>query len=212
MTNEMNSKIISAMEWRYAVKVFDPTKKVSDADLHTILEAARLSPSSIGIEAWKFIVVNNPVIRAKLREAGFNQTKITDASHLIIIARRTDADGIVSELVSRTAKTQGKTEADLAGLQKMASGGFAGKGPLADSWVASQAYIPLGIMIETASLLGIDNGPMEGFDPAKVDEILGLSAKNLKSTTMLAIGYRGDDAFAKLPKTRRTFGEVVEMI
>jgi len=120
MTNEMNSKIISAMEWRYAVKVFDPTKKVSDADLHTILEAARLSPSSIGIEAWKFIVVNNPVIRAKLREAGFNQTKITDASHLIIIARRTDADGIVSELVSRTAKTQGKTEADLAGLQKMA--------------------------------------------------------------------------------------------
>ncbi len=200
------------MKWRYAVEIFDTTKKVSDADLHTILDAGRLSPSSFGIEAWKFLVITNQQVRAKLREAGYGQQKITDASHLIVIARRTDPAGIVSDSVSRNMQITGKTEADLKAYRDMVSGAFASKGEMADPWVARQAYIPLGVMIEAASLLGVDTGPMEGFDPAKFDDILGLAAKNLKSTVLLALGYRGEDKGAIAPKVRQSFEEVVEII
>jgi len=212
MTNETNSQIVNAMKWRYSVEVFDATKKVTDTDLQTILDAGRLSPSSFGIEPWKFLVITDPEVRAKIRAAGFGQQKMTDASHLIVICRRTDPEAIVSESVSRNMKITGKAEADLKPYRDMVSGAFVGKGAAADAWVAHQVYIPLGVMIEAASLLGIDTGPMEGFDPAKVDEILGLSSKNLKSTVMLALGYRGADKGATVPKVRRTFEEVVEVI
>jgi len=80
------------------------------------------------------------------------------------------------------------------------------------AWIKSQTYIPLGVMIETASLLGIDNCPMEGFNGKKIDEILGLDKKNLSVGTILAVGYRGDDAYATLPKVRRDYDDVVEII
>jgi nitroreductase len=205
-----HTDILEALKWRYAVKSFDSTKKVSDEDLATIVESARLAPSAFGIEAWKFIIVKNPEIRQQLRDAGYGQTKITDASDLIVIAARTDLDAISGELVARTAADQGKTVEDLAGLHEMVSGAVSAK---SHPWVAAQTYIPLGMMIETAALLGVDAGPMEGFDPAKVGEILGFEAKNLKAVTMIAFGYRAaDDAYAALPKTRRAYSEVVEVI
>jgi nitroreductase len=208
-----STDILEALNWRYAVKTFDASKKLSSEDLGTILESARLAPSSIGIEPWKFLVVNNPELRGKLRAAGYDQTKITDASHIVVIAARTDAAVLPDELIARTAKAQGKTTEELSQLHQMASGAIAGRsGETLELWLKSQTYIPLGIMIETAALLGIDACPMEGFDPAKVGEVLGLEAKNLKAVTMLAIGYRGDDAFASLPKTRRPYDEIVEVI
>ncbi len=209
-----NQEIIKALNWRYAVKTFDPNKKVSDADLAAILESGRLAPSTIGLEPWKFIVVENPGLRAKIRAVSWDQTKVTDASHLVVIARRTDAPSLPGELITRTAKAQGKQESDLAGLKAMAEGGiaaFAGNPAVMDRWLAGQTYIPLGIMIETAALMGIDTGPMEGFDSKKVDEILGLEKENLASTTMLAVGYRGDDSYASLPKARRSTNEVIEV-
>ncbi len=210
----MNSQeIISALQKRYAVKTFDPAKKVSNEDLHIILESGRLSPSSVGLEPWKFIVVENPELRKQMRSASYDQTKVTEASHIIVITYRTDASFLPSELLERTSKTQGKTKEDLLGLQKMAEGTVAGKEQLnLESWLKAQTYIPLGIMIETASLLGIDNCPMEGFDSKQINEILGLEQKNLRVSTMLALGYRGDDAYAKLPKVRRVYNEVVEII
>ncbi len=208
-----SADILEALNWRYAVKTFDTNKKVSAEDLATILESARLAPSSIGIEPWKFLVVNNPELRAQLRAAGYDQTKITDASHLVVITARTDANNLPEELVARTAKTQGKTAEDLSTLHQMAAGAMSSKSPEAlDLWLKSQSYIPLGMMLETAALLGVDACPMEGFDPTKVGEVLGLEAKHLKVVTMLAIGYRGDDAYASLPKTRRAYDEVVEII
>lgn len=214
-TQDMGKEILKALNWRFATKIFDPNKKVSDEDMHTILESARLSPSSIGLEMWKFIVIENKEVRAKLREAGYNQPKITDASHLVVISYRTDVEeNITKEMLERTAKIQNQKIEELDGLKKMAEGGIATKVALntLEAWVKAQAYIPLGIMIETASLLKIDNGPMEGFQPDKIDEILGLKEKNLKSVTMLALGYRGEDPMAKLPKVRRDFDEVIEFI
>ncbi len=210
----MNKTIIDALTWRRAVKVFDTTKKVSDADLDTILEAGRLAPSSMGIEAWKFIVVEDPAVRARLREAAYGQAQVTDASHLIVITRRTDAENIAPELVARTAKAQGKPESELDGLLKMATGGVMGlpEGAVRDGWLAGQTYIPLGMMMAAASMMGVDNAAMGGFDPAKVDEILGLTAKHLASVSFMVLGYRADDAYSKMPKVRRPIGEVVERI
>lgn len=210
----IQNQIIEALKNRYSTKIFDTNKKVSDSDLQTILESARLAPSSYGTEAWKFLVVNNPEIRTQLRAAGYDQPKFTDASHLIVLARRTDSENISNELIDRITLTQGKTAEDLAGFKQMVDGAIAFKigTNTFDSWTAAQTYIPLGIMVETAALMGIDTCPMEGFDTQKVDEILGLADKKLATVSILAIGYRGDDAYANLPKTRRNYDEVVEVI
>lgn len=117
-------------------------------------------------------------------------------------------------MIERTAATQGVTAENLAGLKQMVDGSIAFKTGTNtfDSWTAAQTYIALGIMVETAALMGIDSCPMEGFDAQKVDEILGLADKNLAVVTILALGYRGDDAYATLPKTRRDLDDVVEVI
>lgn len=210
MTRE---EIVNALNWRFATQAFDTSKKVSDEDLKTILEAGRLAPSSFGIEAWKFLVVENSEIRAKLRAVAWDQAKVIEASHLIVIARRTDVrENITNELIARTAKTQGVSEDALAGYRQMVEGAIAGRNDeQLDSWVKAQSYIALGMMMETASLLAIDNAPMEGFDPVKVNELLGLKEKNLAATSMLALGYRLEGAPVR-PKARRPYEEVVEKI
>ena len=211
---EKREQILQALNWRYATKIFDPSKKVDEEDIRTVLEAGRLSPSAIGIEAWKFFLIKNKEVRARIFEVS-KQPKVLDASHLIVIAYRTDvAENIARESLERTAKAQHVEITALEGLKKMLEGGIKIKkddGTL-EMWTKAQSYIPLGIMIQTASLLGIDNGPMEGFDPNAVDEILGLKEKNLKSITMLALGYRGEDPTALRSKVRREFNEVVEVI
>lgn len=209
----MKSKeILEALNWRYGVKSFDSRKKVTEEDLRTILESARLAPSSIGIEPWKFILVENPELRAKLGAAAYNQSKVTEASHLVVIARRTDAHNLADELIARTAKIHGKTEAELAGLKGMATGALGRPAEALEVWLGAQTYIALGMMIVTAALLGVDTGPMEGFDKAQVDEILGLKEKNLAAQSMLAIGYRGKDPYAGLARVRREYAEVVEVM
>lgn len=207
---------MKALNWRYAVRGFDPAKKVSDENLKTILESGRLAPSSFGMEPWHFVVVENEEVRKKLRAAGYDQPKITDASHLVVIAYRTDGEkNICNELIERTVRIQNQDASALAGLKQMLDGAITGQahaGTL-DAWMKAQAYIPFGMMIETAALLGVDAGPMEGFSADQVDEILGLKAKNLHSTTMLALGYRSsDDTSATRPKVRRSFEEVVEFV
>lgn len=211
-----NEEIIKALNWRFAAKVFDPNKKVSDEDIHTILESARLSPSSNGFEPWHFTVVNDPAVRAQIFETS-KQPKVTEASHLVVIAYKTNPELLVQERLERTAKIQHQDISELESYKtylktgidkKVADGSY-------DAWAKAQTYIPIGTMVLTASLLGVDNGPMEGFDPMKVDEILGLKEKNLKSVTMIAFGYRGTDPADPLeskPKVRRAFDEAIEFI
>jgi nitroreductase len=210
----MSDKILAALNWRYATQIFDPEHHISDADLKTILESGRLAPSSFGLEAWKFIVVNNREVRSKLLAAAYNQSKVSEASHLVIIARRTDVrQNLLNELIERVAKIRQQELSTLDGFKQMIDGyiaNFSDDG--LDNWTKNQSYIPLGIMMETASLLNIDNAAIEGFVPSQVDDILGLKAKNLTATTMLALGYRGEDSAAKRLKVRREFSEVVEFI
>jgi nitroreductase len=206
--------ILQALNWRYATQVFDMTKPVAADTLHTILESARLAPSSIGIEPWKFIVVENPEVRAKLRAVGYDQPKITDAPHLVVIAYRTDLkENISRERIERTAKIHQQEHAAFDGLKQMIDMSVNSRSEAElETWAKAQAYIPLGMMVETAALLGVDSGPMEGFDANAVDEVLGLKEKNLHATSMIALGYRGEDPAAQRPKVRRSFDEVVEFV
>ncbi|HEX8932107.1 MAG TPA: NAD(P)H-dependent oxidoreductase [Patescibacteria group bacterium] len=206
--------IIQALNWRYATQIFDQTKPLEPELLKVILESGRLSPSPYGVEPWKFIVVENPDTRAKLRAVGYNQPKITDAPYLVVIAYRTDLkENISQERIERTAKIHGQDHSIFAGLKDMIDMTVNNKSETdLEIWSKYQAYIPLGMMVETAALLGVDSGPMEGFDAIAVDEVLGLKAKNLRSTSMIALGYRGEDPAAKRPKVRRDFDEVVEFI
>ncbi len=212
---DIKQKIIKSLNWRYATKVFDSSKNIPEDDINIILESARLSPSSIGIEMWKFIVIKNKEIREKLKEASYNQPQITNASHLIVIAYRTDIkDNTTKERIARTAKIQNTDPNNLLGLKSMLENTIIQKsenGTL-ESWIRTQTYIPFGIMIETAALLDIDSCPIEGFQPEKADEILNLSDKNLKSIAMLAVGYRGNDPMSSYPKVRRDFNDVIEFI
>jgi nitroreductase len=210
---EIKTKIIEALTWRRPTRAFDTAKKVSDTDLKTILESAQLSPSSYGLEPWKFFVVTDMEVRKKLRAAGYDQPKITDASHLIVLAHRTDGETVVSELLARQAAMQNKTKDDLAGFKQMLDGALSHKeaGVVRDNWFKAQTYIALGAMITSASLLEIDNGPMEGFDTNAVNDILGLSSKNLSAATMLTLGYR-DASDQQTPKVRRDYADVVEFI
>ena len=208
-------EILKAMNWRYATKVYDTSKKVSEDDLNTVLETARLSPSSNGIEMWKFLVIKDIKIREQLKTVSYGQPKVTDASYLIVVTYRTDAkENLIKERLERTARIENVDESKLEGLKAMLENAVTTKsanGTL-ESWVAAQTYISLGVMIETAALLGIDACPMEGFQPDKVDEVLNLKEKNLKSVTMFTLGYRGVDPMSEFPKVRRSFDEVVEII
>jgi nitroreductase len=209
-----NKQIIQALKWRYATKKFDQSKTVDKKDLDTILKSGSLSPSSLGLEPWKFIVVKNKELCAKIREAGYDQPQITDASCLIIVTRRKDTENLSRELIFRTAAERGVDESELEELKQMVDNFISTKpsGPVREGWISAQTYIALGIMIETAALLGIDACPMEGFNSLEVDKILGLSEKNLASVTLFAVGYRGQDQYADNPKTRRKFNEAVEFI
>ena len=206
--------IIDALNWRYATQIFDMSKPLEEEKLMTILESARLAPSSLGIEPWKFIVVENADIRAKLKIAGYNQPKITDSPVLIVLAYRLDLKQSMSkERIVRTVKATNMDASAFEGLKNMIDGSLSGKSQQeAETWAKSQAYIPLGMMIETAALLGVDAGPMEGFDANAVDEILGLKQQHLHATSMITLGYRAEDPASLRSKVRRAFDEVIEFV
>lgn len=204
--------MIEALNWRYATKKFDTSKKLTDAQLSTLTEALRLSASSFGLQPWKFIVVSNPEIRARLRAAAWNQPQITDASQLIVLAVKKNTDAAaVDAYMESTAKARGVSVESLKDYGDMIKDSFAGKSPEAlKEWSSRQVYIALGTLLATAAHEEIDACPMEGFDPKKFDEILGLDAMGLESRALAAVGYRSaDDAAAKLPKSRFSRDEVV---
>jgi nitroreductase len=208
----MPSKVIEGLQWRYATKKYDETKNVSAEDLATILEAGRLTPSSYGTEPWSFVVVPRGELSAKLVGAAYGQPQVGNASHVVVICRRTDsATAIVDQLVDRTAKTQGIPVEALDGMKGMIAGDLASRPEEAFSrHNEDQCYIALGTMIAAASELGVDNAALGGFVPAMVDEVLGLADKGLTSVVLLGLGYRAsDDVQATRKKVRRETSDVV---
>ncbi|HEX3890229.1 MAG TPA: NAD(P)H-dependent oxidoreductase, partial [Verrucomicrobiae bacterium] len=176
--------LIGQLNWRYATKQFDPNRKISASDWATLEEALRLTPSSGGLQPWKFIVITDAAVRAKLRPASYGQAQITDTSHLVVFTAKNNlSEADVDAHIKHIAEVQGAPIEALAPLRGMLVGGIvkaqdeAGR----NAWARNQTFIALGNLLTSAALLGIDACPMEGFDHAQYDEILGLKAKGYSS-------------------------------
>ncbi len=211
-----NESLLAQLRWRYAVKRFDPARKIAPADWKTLEEALVLTPSSYGIQPWKFVVVTEQATKDRLVPAAWNQRQVADASHVVVlcIKKHLTADD-VDAFVRRTAQVRGVAPESLDKFKAMMVGDLieGARSWVINQWAANQVYIALGNFMTSAALLGIDTCPMEGFEPPKVDQVLGLPKKGLGSTVLCAAGYRSsDDKYASLPKVRFPVDAVVERI
>jgi nitroreductase / dihydropteridine reductase len=196
------------LNWRYATKKMDPTRVVPQDKIDRILEAVRLAPTSSGLQPFEVVIVSNPEIRAKIQAVGMDQAQITEASHLLVFAAWDNyTDVRIDEVAARTAATRGVPIEGVATYYDMLKGVYLPR-PAEVNYqhAARQAYIALGIALTAAAFEEVDATPMEGFDPDRVDEILGLRARGLRSVTLLPLGYRAEtgDWLNGLPKVRRT--------
>ncbi len=206
--------ILAALHWRYATKKFDPARKLSDDQWAKLEGALLLAPSSYGMQPYKFLVVSDPALREQLKAAAHGQGQVTDASHLVVFAARTDiTEQDVEHYMARITEVRGVERAHLEGFAKVIKGDVV-NGPrhaVIQEWCARQAYIALGQLMTVAALESIDVCPMEGFDTGKVDEILGLPAQGYQAVVIAPVGHRAaDDGAASLPKVRFPAEELIE--
>ena len=210
----MNS-IVDKLNWRYATKKFDSSKKVSEEDLETLLEAARLTASSYGLQPYKIYVIEDTDVRQKLRKASYDQPQITDASYLIVLANKpTFNETMIDDYIANIMAIRGVSKEDLEGFsQTMKSTLLDLPDAYKNTWTSNQAYIVLGNLMTVASEMKIDTCPMEGFDKAKYNEILGLTDKDLNAAVVLAVGYRSaDDTTQHYPKVRYSKEQIITHI
>lgn len=190
---------LSNLEWRYAAKKFDTTKKVSDADLEKITEAIRLTPTSFGMQPYHFYIVTNQEKKDAIQAAAWNQSQVGTSSHLIVMCARNDLLAVKDEYFDAMSGGNAEVRASLKGFEDMVTGFIPHSSP---EWAKKQVYIAQGFALAACAELQIDSCPMEGFDAAKVHEILGLPS-NLDVAVMLPIGYRAVDEHPR-PKFRFT--------
>ncbi|HEX8460239.1 MAG TPA: NAD(P)H-dependent oxidoreductase, partial [Segetibacter sp.] len=199
-------KLIDALNWRYAVKRMTG-KKIDQEKIDNILEATRLSASSMGLQPYSIIVVENEELKKKLQPAAFNQPQIVESSHLLIFAAWDNVtEHNVDEYLNEIASVRGVTFESLAGFKASMMNIVNGRTKEQKyEWAARQAYIAFGTAIAAAALEEVDATPMEGFNPNAIDGILGFKEKGLRSVTILALGYRDAnlDALASAKKVRR---------
>jgi nitroreductase/dihydropteridine reductase len=203
--------LVEKLQQRAAIKKFDPSKKISAGQLDQLQSAIQLAPSSLGLQSFKVIVVQDPETRAKLRAAGYNQPQITDASALFVFASLTTLDeAFGKKFIDLVADTRSVERASLDGLEQMVLGTLSSRTDDQKlAWSHKQTYIALGVLISEAAELGIDAGPMEGFDAAQFDEILGLKEEGLTTSVIAAVGFRAqDDVYSKMIKVRRPKSEL----
>lgn len=209
-------QLLSALQWRYSTKVFDPARKISAATWNALEDTLVLTPSSFGLQPWRFLVVRDPALRAKLRPHAWDQPQVTDASHYVVFTARVELTAAdIAHYTARIAEVRGQPVTALAGYQRVMESSL-----LAEShkshlleWAARQAYIAMGQLLTAAALLGIDTCPMEGFEPAKFDELLGVRKDGYATLAAIALGYRAtNDKYATLPKVRFPKAEVIKVL
>ena len=205
------SNFIKDANWRYATKKFDTTKKVSKEDLETLKEAIRLSASSYGLQPYKVLIIENREIRAQLQPAAWGQSQIVDASQLIVFANITNfGDTDIDASLSLTTETRGLPADALNGYGDfMKSKIGALSEDVRNTWTSKQTYLALGNLLNAAAELRIDVTPIEGFEPEKVNEILGLKQLGLNASVLATIGYRHEeDATQHYTKVRKSNEEL----
>ncbi|WP_121615725.1 NAD(P)H-dependent oxidoreductase [Virgibacillus halodenitrificans] len=219
-TSTIKKRVMEAYHFRHATKMYDPNKKISDNDFKFILEAGRLSPSSLGSEPWKFLIVQSPELRNKLMEVAPGAVeKLKSASHFVILLARKNVRYDSDYLFSQMKDVQQMPETvvtEVSGHYKR----FQEQKQILDNertlfdWASKQTYIALGNMLTAAALLGIDSTPMEGFNQEKLDALLEeeglLENGQFGASVLAAFGYRKEDP--KRGKTRRNIEEVAQWV
>jgi nitroreductase len=214
-------EILNAFHFRHATKRFNPKKKISEDDFDFILEAGRLSPSSVGFEPWQFLVIQNQTLREKLREVSWGaQGQLPTASHFMVILARSDVRYDSDYVIDHLKNVKQMPEEVIQNAQIRYRSFQENDLPMLDNeralydWSCRQTYIALGNMMTAAALIGIDSCPIEGFDYQAVNEILkteGLLAdKHLQVSVMAAFGYR--EANPSRPKTRKSIDQIVKWV
>jgi nitroreductase len=206
--------LVQRLEWRYAVKKFDPARRIPGDAWAALERALVLTPSSFGLQPWRFVVVRDPAVRERLLPCSWNQRQVVDASHLVVFAIRRGVDaGQVRRFLDRSAALRGTPPGAFEAHGDMIRRFLARPGFAVDTWSTHQVYIALGNFMTAAAAMGIDTCPMEGLDPAKYDAILDLPAQGFATVVAAAAGYRSaDDANATLAKVRFPDGEVVTRV
>ena len=210
------SALIEKLNWRYATKKMDPTKTVPEDKVERIVESARLAPTSSGLQPFEVIVVTNKEVRAKIQEIAWNQAQVTEGSHLLVFAAWDNyTPERINHMFDLVNEERGFTNEGWENYRQMLLGTYPGRDEQVNfEHAARQAYIGFGMAVAAAAFEGVDATPMEGFDPAKLDEILGLREKGLRSVTILPIGYRAaeGDWLANLKKVRRPKDQFVSVV
>jgi nitroreductase len=196
----MENTFLNHLEWRFAVKELDPNRKVLPDVLAKIVKATRFAPSSFGLQPYHIFVVSNEALQKKLREKGYDQPKITQGSHFFVFCSRTDLDSRIDKYVEMARGDDAEQRKALEGYEGMMRGSTAAKSAEdLKAWADRQTYIALGFALAACAELGVDSGPMEGFDPSAYDKILNVPA-HMHSVVCMAIGYRKADP--ERPKIR----------
>ena len=216
MTPIPNSQLLEALHWRYATKKFDRTQKISTENWATLEQALILSPSSCGLQPWKFLVITDQAVKDRLVPLSWGQTQPSDCSHLVVFTVRKNLDeAYVDRHVARIAEVRGVSVASQAGYRQMMLGAVnkAAAGGYLDTWQTHQIYIALGQFMASAALVGVDTCPMEGIEPAKYDEALGLTGSAYTTVVVCAAGYRAaGDKYASLAKVRFETKDTVQHV
>lgn len=208
-------ELLKNLQWRYATKKFDMSKKVSSEDLRKLKEAIQLSVSSYGLQLYKVLIIENSEIREQLKPVSWNQDQITDASHLFVFCNYTKATPeAIDDFIKQTAETRNLDLERLNGYGDFIKSKLAEKSEEEKtSWLKSQTYLALGNLLNACAELKIDACPMEGFEPESYNKILNLEAQGLNAAVIAPIGYRhNQDHTIGAKKVRKPFNLLFQEI
>lgn len=208
-------QLVDALNWRYATRKF-AKKTIPTGEWNALEQSLILAPSSIGLQPWKFLVVTDAAVKERLMAAAWHQVQVVECSHFVVFAvRRNLGADHVERHIRRMAEVRGVTVESLDKFRTMVVGNLdkaRSEGRL-DTWQSHQLYIALGEFIASAAVLGVDTCPMEGFEPAKFDEILNLTSTEFTSVVACAAGYRvPEERYAVMKKVRFKPEDVVVRI
>lgn len=210
------NSLLERLRWRYAVKKFDSSRKLTTEDWAALRQALVLTPSSYGLQPWQFILVQDATVRRRLTPASWNQSQVEDCSHYVVFCRlRRFSEEHIDRYVKRIASVRNQSLDQLGSYRKMMVQDLivAGRSKTIEQWASNQVYIALGNLMTSAAVMGIDTCPMEGIVPDEYDAILGLENENLRSLVACAVGYRSDtDMYATVQKVRFEESDVIKVI
>jgi nitroreductase len=215
MAESTPASVVAALHWRYATKVFQADQQIPAGTWAALEEALVLSPSSFGLQPWKFLVIENPEVRKELLAKSWGQPQVTTASHFVVFATRTDVTTEeIGAWIQKLGDVQSTPPEALAPLKGMIEGFVGGMTVEArQAWNTRQVYIALGQFMTAAAMMGVDTCPMEGLDAAAYDEVLGLKASGYATVVACAAGYRSaSDHSAARPKARYEASSMIEKV